>query len=159
MKTIEDKGVLKLIRSYLTTGIMEDGLVPQRTEGTPQGSPLSPLLSNIILNELDKKLRTRGHCFVRSADDCTIYVKSERSATGVAESIIKYIEEELKLKVNREKTRVGKVSESNLLGYSFYKDKGKWHPRLSEKTKERIKKKCKDGTGLSDGKSQNLKKS
>src|SRR5215210_6642685 len=95
MKRIEDKRVLKLIRSYLTTGIMEDGLVSQRTEGTPQGSPLSPLLSNIVLNELDIELRTRGHCFVRYADDCTIYVKSEKSAVRVAGSIIKYIEEEL----------------------------------------------------------------
>lgn len=154
MKRIEDKGVLKLIRKYLTTGIMEDGLVSQRIEGTPQGSPLSPLLSNIILDELDKELRTRGHCFVRYADDCTIYVKSEKSAKRVAESIIKYIEEDLKLKVNREKTRIGKASESSLLGYSFYNDKGTWQPRLSEKTKERIKKKCREATGRSDGKSQ-----
>lgn len=154
MKRIEDKGVLKLIRNYLTTGIMEDGIVSQRTEGTPQGSPLSPLLSNIILNELDKELRTRGHCFVRYADDCTIYVRSEKSAKRAAESIIKYIEEELKLKVNREKTRVGKASQSSLLGYSFYNDKGTWQPRLSEKTKERIKKKCKEATCRSNGKSQ-----
>lgn len=154
MKRIEDKRVLKLIRTYLTTGIMEDGLVSQRTEGTPQGSPLSPLLSNIILNELDIELRARGHCFVRYADDCTIYVRSEKSAVRVAESIIKYIEEELKLKVNREKTRVGKASESSLLGYSFYNDKGTWQPRLSEKTKERIKKKCKEATSRSDGRSQ-----
>ena len=154
MKRIEDKRVLKLIRSYLTTGIMEDGLVSQRIEGTPQGSPLSPLLSNIILNELDKELRTRGHCFVRYADDCTIYVRSEKSAQRVAESIIKYIEEELKLKVNREKTRIGKASESSLLGYSFYNDRGRWQPRLSEKTKEGIKKKCREVTGRSDGKSQ-----
>src|SRR4051812_15615415 len=94
----------------------------------------SPLLSNIILNELDIELRKRGHCFVRYADDCTIYVRSEKSAQRVSESIIKYIEEELKLKVNREKTRVGKASQSSLLGYSFYTDKGKWQPRLSKKT-------------------------
>jgi len=154
MKRIEDKRVLKLIRSYLTSGIMEDGLVSQRIEGTPQGSPLSPLLSNIILDELDKELRTRGHCFVRYADDCTIYVRSEKSAQRVAESIIKYIEEELKLKVNRQKTRIGKASESSLLGYSFYNDRGTWQPRLSEKTKERIKKKCREATGRSDGRSQ-----
>ena len=154
MKTIEDKRVLKLIRSYLTTGIMEGGLVSQRTEGTPQGSPLSPLLSNIVLNELDMELRKRGHCFVRYADDCTIYVKSEKAAMRVAGSIIKYIEEELKLQVNREKTRVGKASESSLLGYSFYNDKGKWQPRLSVQTRERIKKKCREIIRRSDGKSQ-----
>lgn len=112
------------------------------------------MLSNIILDELDKELRTRGHCFVRYADDCTIYVKSEKSAKRVAESIIKYIEEELKLTVNREKTRIGKASQSSLLGYSFYNDKGTWQPRLSGKTKERIKKKCKEATRRSDGKSQ-----
>jgi RNA-directed DNA polymerase len=133
---------------------MEDGLVSQRTEGTPQGSPLSPLLSNIILNELDKELRKREHRFVRYADDCTIYVKSEKSAIRVSESIIKYIEEELKLQVNREKTRIGKASESVLLGYSFYKDKDGWQIRLSNKTKERIRNKCKETVSRSNGKSQ-----
>jgi RNA-directed DNA polymerase len=153
-KRITDKRVLKLIRNYLTTGIMEDGLVSQRTEGTPQGSPLSPLLSNIILHELDKELRKREHRFVRYADDCTIYVKSEKSALRVSESIIKYIEEELKLQVNREKTRIGKASESILLGYSFYKDKDGWQIRLSNKTKERIRNKCKETISRSNGKSQ-----
>ena len=154
MKRITDKGVLKLIRNYLTAGIMEGGMVSQRTEGTPQGSPLSPLLSNVILHELDKELRKREHRFVRYADDCTIYVKSEKSAIRVSESIIKYIEEELKLQVNREKTRIGKASESVLLGYSFYKDKDGWQIRLSNKTKERIKKKCKETVSRSNGKSQ-----
>ncbi|MDQ6844533.1 MAG: group II intron reverse transcriptase/maturase [Bacteroidota bacterium] len=154
MKRITDKRVLKLIRHYLTAGIMEGGVVSQRTEGTPQGSPLSPLLSNIILHELDKELRGREHKFVRYADDCTIYVKSEKAAIRVAESIIRYIEDTLKLQVNREKTRVGKASESILLGYSFYKDKDGWQIRLSNKTKERIKKKCKETVSRSNGKSQ-----
>src|ERR1700676_4730199 len=101
-KRIEDKLTLKLIRSYLNSGIMEGGMVSQRVEGTPQGSPLSPLLSNVMLNELDKELQARGHSFVRYADDCSIYVRSEKSAHRVLESITKYIEERLKLKVNRE---------------------------------------------------------
>lgn len=112
------------------------------------------MLSNIILNELDKELRRREHRFVRYADDCTIYVRSEKSAIRVSESIIKYIEEVLKLKVNREKTRIGKASESVLLGYSFYKDKDGWQIRLSDKTKERIKKKCKETVSRSNGKSE-----
>lgn len=152
-KSIKDKRVLKLIRSYLTAGIMEGGIVSQRTEGTPQGSPLSPLLSNILLDVLDKELRNRGHRFVRYADDCTIYVKSEKAATRVAASIIKYIEEELKLKVNRAKTRVGRANYSTLLGYSFYQFKGKWELRLSDKTKERLQAKCKELTQRSRGQS------
>jgi RNA-directed DNA polymerase len=153
MKQIEDKRVLKLIRSCLNAGIMEGGIVSPRKEGTPQGSPLSPLLSNIILDKLDRELRKRGHRFVRYADDCTIYVGSEKSAKRVAENIIKYIEEELKLKVNRDKTRVGKANQSSLLGYSFYNDKGKWEPRISEKTIQRLKTKCREITGRSNGKS------
>lgn len=153
MKGIEDKRVLKLIRSYLNAGIMEGGVVSQRTEGTPQGSPLSPLLSNIILDKLDQELRRRGHRFVRYADDCTIYVGSEKSAKRVGENIIKYIEEELKLKVNREKTGIGKASQSSLLGYTFYNDKGKWEPRISDKTKRRLKAKCKKITQRSNGES------
>ncbi len=101
VKKITDKRTLKLIRSYLNSGIMEDGVVSPRTEGTPQGSPLSPLLSNIVLNELDKELQARGHRFVRYADDCSIYVRSEKSAQRVMEVITDYIESKLKLKVNR----------------------------------------------------------
>ena len=153
MKRIEDKRVLRLIRSYLNAGIMEGGVISPRTEGTPQGSPLSPLLSNIILDKLDKELRQRGHRFVRYADDCTIYVKSEKSAKRMAESTIRYIEKELKLKVNREKTRIGKANQSSLLGYSFYNDKGKWEPRISDKTKKRLMAKCKGITQRSNGQS------
>lgn len=153
-KKITDRRVLKIIRATLTAGIMEGGLVSPRTEGTPQGSPLSPLLSNIVLDQLDKELRKRGHRFVRYADDCTIYLQSEKSAMRVADSSIRYIEEKLKLKVNREKTRVGKASESVLLGYSFYKGGDGWHPRLSQKTKDRIKAKSKEITKRSNGKSQ-----
>ena len=116
-KKIEDKRTLKLIRSYLNSGIMEDGAVSPRTEGTPQGSPLSPLLSNIVLNELDKELQVRGHRFVRYADDCSIYVRSEKSAGRVMETITNYIESKLKLRVNRTKSKVSHPEESTLLGF------------------------------------------
>ena len=116
---ITDKGTLKLIRSYLNSGIMEGGVVSPRTEGTPQGSPLSPLLSNIVLNELDKELQARGHRFVRYADDCSIYVRSEKSAQRVMETITEYIEKKLKLKVNRIKSKVSRPLESTLLVFHF----------------------------------------
>lgn len=120
-KGVGDKRTLKLINQYLKCGIMEGGVVSQRIEGTPQGSPLSPLLSNILLNELDKELSKRGHKFVRYADDCSIYVKSEKSAQRVQTSIIQCIEKKLLLKVNRKKTRISRPNTSNLLGFSFTK--------------------------------------
>ena len=116
-KKLEDKRTLKLLRSYLTSGIMEDGVTSPRTEGTPQGSPLSPLLSNIVLDELDKELSARGHRYVRYADDCSIYVRSEKSALRVMETITEYIERKLKLKVNRTKSKVSRPNESTLLGF------------------------------------------
>lgn len=154
---VKDKRTLLLINAYLKSGIMEGGLVSQRIEGTPQGSPLSPLLSNIILDELDKELNKRGHRFVRYADDCSIYVKSEKSAIRVMESIIKYIESELLLKVNREKTKISRPQQSQLLGFSFYKTKGKYEIRISEKSLNRIKAKCKATTRSSDPTSVTLK--
>ena len=147
---VKDKRTLLLINAYLKSGIMEGGLVSQRTEGTPQGSPLSPLLSNIMLNELDKELRKRGHRFVRYADDCSIYVGSEKSATRVLEHIITYIEYELLLKVNREKTKISRPQESQLLGFSFYQMKGRHEIRISEKSLFRIQAKCKAITKSSD---------
>jgi len=149
-KRITDKRTLKLIRSYLNSGIMEGGLVSQRIEGTPQGSPLSPLLSNILLDELDKELQERGHSFVRYADDCSIYVKSEKSAHRVLESITKYIEEKLKLKVNREKTKISQPYQSTLLGFSFYRNAGEWKIRISPKSLERIKEKLRSKTKRND---------
>lgn len=119
-RRIEDKQLLKLIRRYLTKGIMVDGVVSKRTEGTPQGSPLSPILSNIVLDELDKELENRGHKFVRYADDCSVYVHSQKAANRVLESITGFIEGKLKLKVNREKSKVSPATRSNLLGFSFY---------------------------------------
>ena len=145
-KKVTDKRTLKLIRSYLTSGIMEGGVASPRTEGTPQGSPLSPLLSNIVLDELDKELLTRGHRFVRYADDCSIYVKSEKSARRVMESITGYIESKLKLKVNRTKSKVSRPYESTLLGFSFYKSGEGWQIRIAPKSLDRIRKKIKEKT-------------
>ena len=143
---ITDKRTLKLIRAYLTSGIMENGLVAPRREGTPQGSPLSPLLSNIILNELDQKLEERGHRFVRYADDCSIYVRSRKSAYRVMESITGYLEDELKLKVNREKSKVSRPSSSTLLGFSFYGTKQGWKMRIAPKSLQSIKQKIREQT-------------
>lgn len=154
---VKDKRTLLLINAYLKSGIMEGGLVSQRIEGTPQGSPLSPLLSNIMLHELDMELNRRGHKFVRYADDCSIYVKSEKSAKRVLESIIKYIEGDLLLKVNREKTRISRPQGSQLLGFSFYKTKGRYEIRISEKSLNRIKAKCKAITRSSNPASETSK--
>ena len=151
MRKVTDNPTLRLIRQYLRSGIMEDGVVSQRTEGTPQGSPLSPLLSNIILDELDKELTSRGHSFVRYADDCSIYVESDKSAHRVLSSITKYIEESLKLKVNKEKSKVSRPVESTLLGFSFYQSNGKWEIRIAKKSIKRIKEKTKEVTARNNG--------
>ena len=142
-KKIADKRVLTLVRKYLTTGMMEGGVVSQRTEGTPQGSPLSPLLSNILLHELDKELHVRGLRFVRYADDCSIYVKSQKSADRVMTSISRFIEDDLKLKVNKTKSKVSRPTQSTLLGFSFYKTKGLWIIRIAKKSVLRMQEKVK----------------
>jgi RNA-directed DNA polymerase len=156
-KQIADKGTLQLINRYLKCGIMEGGVVSQRISGTPQGSPLSPLLSNILLNELDKELTKRGHKFVRYADDCSIYVKSKKSAERVQKSITTYIEKILHLKVNREKTQISRPNMSNLLGFSFYKDKSEYQIRIGNKSLERIKTKCKSITKSSNPTTETIK--
>jgi RNA-directed DNA polymerase len=138
------------MRSYLNSGIMEEGLVIPRTEGTPQGSPLSPLLSNIVLNELDKELEARGHRFVRYADDCSIYVRSEKSAERVIETITEYIESKLKLKVNRTKSKVSRPNESTLLGFSFYRSERGWEIRIAPKSLKKIREKMKEKTKRND---------
>jgi RNA-directed DNA polymerase len=152
-KMISDSRTLHLIRLYLRAGIMEDGIVSQREEGTPQGSPLSPLLSNIVLDELDKELESRCLSYVRYADDCSIYVSSKKAANRVLTSITSYIETKLKLKVNSSKTKVSYPTQSTLLGFSFYKYKGKWEIRIAERSIERIKAKCELITQRSNGKS------
>lgn len=121
-ETISDKTLLGLIRKYLQSGIMVDGVVSQRTEGTPQGSPLSPLLSNIVLDELDKELERRGHKFVRFADDCNIYVRSQTAGERVMESLTGFIGSKLKLIVNGDKSQVCEVNQTKFLGYTIQID-------------------------------------
>jgi group II intron reverse transcriptase/maturase len=149
-KTIGDKPLLKLIRKYLQSGIMTDGVVSQRTEGTPQGSPLSPLLSNIVLDELDKELECRGHKFVRYADDCNIFVRSQTAGERVMQSISNFIENKLKLKVNTEKSQVCSSNQTKFLGYTI-----QWDGNLSiaAKSLERMKDKIRKITKRNRGRS------
>jgi group II intron reverse transcriptase/maturase len=137
-RVVKDKRVLKLIRSYLESGVMVNGVVMETEEGTPQGGPLSPLLSNIMLNDLDKELEKRGHKFVRYADDCNIYVKTQRAGERVLESVKEYLEKKLKLKVNPKKSKVERASRVKFLGYSFYKRNGETLLRIANRTKERF---------------------
>jgi RNA-directed DNA polymerase len=116
---VEDKRLRRLIRAFLNAGVMENGLVSPSVEGTPQGGPLSPLLSNLVLDELDRELVRRGHRFVRYADDCNIYVRSERAGQRVMESITRFITQKLKLKVNEAKSAVAQPQERKFLGFSF----------------------------------------
>ena len=117
---VKDKRVLRLVNEYLKAGVMVNGEVMESKEGTPQGGPLSPLLSNIVLTELDRKLEERGHRFVRYADDCNIYVKSERAAQRVLESTGRFIERRMRLKVNQSKSAVDLAVRRQFLGFSFY---------------------------------------
>ena len=146
--TIGDKTLLGLIRKYLQSGIMIDGLVSQRTEGTPQGSPLSPLLSNIVLDELDKELEKRGHKFVRYADDFNIYVRSQAAGERVMESVSRFIESKLKLIVNKEKSQVCEVNQTNFLGYTIQKD---GNLSIAKKSIDRFKEKVRKITRRNRG--------
>jgi RNA-directed DNA polymerase len=118
-RRVKDRGVLGLVRRYLQAGVMDGGLVTRSTEGTPQGGPLSPLLSNILLDDLDKELERRGHAFCRYADDCNIYMQSKRAGENVLASISRFLEKGLKLKVNRDKSAVDSPSKRSFLGYSM----------------------------------------
>jgi RNA-directed DNA polymerase len=118
-KRVSDKRVLRVIRAWLKAGVLEDGLVSPTEEGTPQGGPLSPLLSNLVLDQLDRELELRGHRFVRYADDCNIYVRSRRAGQRLMEGITAFLEGKLKLRVNREKSAVARPWERKFLGFSF----------------------------------------
>lgn len=146
--TIGDKTLLGLIRKYLQSGIMVDGVLSQRTAGTPQGSPLSPLLSNIVLDELDKELERRGHKFVRYADDCNIYVRSLKAGERVMESVSNFIETKLKLLVNKEKSQVCEVNHTIFLGYTIQKD---GILNIAKKSVERFKEKIRKITKRNRG--------
>lgn len=146
--TIGDKTLLGLIRKYLQSGILIDGVVSQRTEGTPQGSPLSPLLSNIVLDELDEELERRGHKFVRYADDCNIYVRSQEAGERVMESVSNFIENKLKLLVNREKSQVCEVQDTKFLGYTIQKDGSL---SIAKKSVDRFKEKIRSITKRNRG--------
>jgi RNA-directed DNA polymerase len=143
-RRVHDKRVLKLIRRYFQAGVMDGGLVHASEEGTPQGSPLSPLLSNVMLDDLDWELEKRGHRFVRYADDGRIYVKSERAGQRVIESITQYVEQRLKLRVNRQKSAVAPAVDRPLLGFQFFRDKaGKARvtvaPKALKRAEDRIR--------------------
>ena len=143
-RTIKDGDVISLIRKFLVSGIMKQGKYEDTDIGTPQGGPLSPLLSNIMLNELDKELEARGLNFVRYADDCNIFVKSEMSANRVMKSISDFIERKLGLKVNITKSKVGKPTEIKFLGFGYFKDKeGTWHCKPHQKSVLKLKRKLK----------------
>lgn len=150
-RTIKDNRLLSLIHKYLNAGVIVSNKFEETSLGVPQGGPLSPLLSNIMLNELDKELENRGHRFVRYADDCMILCKSKRAANRTKESIIRFIENALFLKVNREKTKVGYIQGLKFLGYSFYIMKGVCKLSLHPKSKEKLKSKLKDLTSRSKG--------
>ena len=150
-ETVKDEAVIGLIRKFLKSGVMVDGLVSQTEQGTPQGGNLSPLLSNIYLTKFDKMLEERGHKFVRYADDCNIYVKSPRAAERVMAGCIKFLEGKLKLKVNRKKSTTGSPTKLKFLGFSLYEWKGKIGIRVHEKPLKRLKERLKAMTSRKRG--------
>lgn len=149
-RTIKDGRVVSLIRKYLVSGVMINGVVQPTKVGTPQGGNLSPLLSNIMLNELDKELEKRGLRFVRYADDCLITVRSEKAANRVMQTVTRYIENKLGLIVNVEKSKVARPRDIKYLGFGFYSKKGKWRPKPHLKSVQKFKSKLKDITSRSN---------
>jgi len=151
-KRVVDKRLQKLLRAYLNAGVMENGLVSPTDEGTPQGGPLSPLLSNLMLDELDRELERRGHRFVRYADDCNIYVRSERAGQRVMASITCFITQRLKLQVNAQKSAVARPRERKFLGFSFMGGpvpKRRIAPQALQRFKERVRKLTRRTRGVS----------
>lgn len=155
-RTIKDGKVISLIHKYLNAGVIANGMFESTETGMPQGGPLSPLLSNIMLNESDKEIESRGHRFVRYADDCMIFCKSRKSAERTLKNIIPFIERKLFLKVNRKKTGVAHISKVKYLGYTFYRNKGKCrfrvHPKSVTKMKDKIRELTDRNNGMSNAK-------
>ena len=149
-KRVEDKRLLKLIRAFLNAGVMENGLVSSSTEGTPQGGPLSPLLSNLLLHDLDQELERRGLRFVRYADDCNIYVRSRRAGERVMQSITRFLTDKLKLKVNESKSGVARPAQRKFLGFSFTSGKQPKR-RIAPKSVLRFKKRIRELTKRNRG--------
>ena len=151
-KRVEDKRLLKLIRAFLNAGVMENGLISPSVEGTPQGGPLSPLLSNLVLDTLDRELERRGHRYVRYADDCNIYVRSERAGQRVMKSVTSFITGQLKLKVNENKSAVARPQERKFLGFSFTDGpevKRAIAPKALDRFKDRIREITRQAKGVS----------
>jgi Retron-type reverse transcriptase len=157
-RTIKDGRVISLIHKYMNAGVIQHGVFSKTVVGVPQGGPLSPLLGNIMLNELDKELTIRGHKFVRYADDCMIFCKSKRSAQRTLENIIPFIENRLFLKVNKEKTQVAHISKVKYLGYTFYRYSGKCRFRVHPKSIDKMKKRLKEITCRNDATSNEVRK-
>jgi RNA-directed DNA polymerase len=152
MQRENDKALFKLIRAFLNAGVLENGVVVLTEEGTPQGGPLSPLLSNLVLDELDQELENRGHAFVRYADDCNIYVHSERAGKRVMETVSRFISERLKLKVNTSKSAVARPRERKFLGFSFT-SRREPKRRIAPKAIVRFKEKVRELTSRTKGQS------
>jgi RNA-directed DNA polymerase len=151
-RRVGDKRLLRLIRRYLTAGVMIEGVAQAREEGTPQGGPLSPLLSNILLDDLDKELERRGHRFCRYADDCNVYVKSKAAGDRVMESIARYLEKRLRLRINRDKSAVDRPWNRKFLGYTMtphHRPRLKIAPQSVKRAKARIKEIVRKGRGRS----------
>ncbi|WP_138207960.1 group II intron reverse transcriptase/maturase [Haloimpatiens lingqiaonensis] len=156
-REVKDIRVISLIRKYLQAGVMERGVFNNTQKGVPQGGNLSPLLSNIMLNELDKELEKRELCFCRYADDCNIYVKTRKAALRVMASITKFIEENLKLKVNKDKSKVDRPWKLKYLGFTFYPKKGEIGIRVHENSIKKLKAKLKEVTGRSNAMSMEFR--
>jgi RNA-directed DNA polymerase len=151
-KRIDDAGVIRLIRAYLNSGIMSDGVVQARHQGTPQGGPLSPLLANVLLDEVDKELERRGHCFVRYADDANVYVRSHRAGERVM-ALLRSLYAKLHLTVNETKSAVSSVFGRKFLGYSFWSGKGEIKCKVAAKPLANFKQRIRQLTGRSGGRS------
>ncbi|WP_136479708.1 group II intron reverse transcriptase/maturase [Acetivibrio thermocellus] len=150
-ETIRDGRMISLIHKFLRAGVMVGGMFEESSEGVPQGGPLSPLLGNIMLNECDRELERRGHCFVRYADDMMIFCKSKKAAQRTLEHILPFIERKLLLKVNREKTQVAYIGKVKYLGYSFYVHREEGKLRVHPKSVRKLKEKIREVTGRSNG--------